>query len=165
MDLPILFSPSEHSSLIPSLVTIHKDCITIDGTMATFMPPLSDSKMTAWWQQQADQVAAEKRLIVVQFCAFEQTGEKELAGVVMLDMPASETGPFRGTVEKLLVSPRHRRKGIARQLMARLEEEAKKVGRTVLVRGHYCCMHFVFFCCSCSIREGCCEVIAKMRGL
>lgn len=61
------------------------------------------------------------------------TGKLELAGYVMLGMPVTETGPFRGKVEKLLVAPEHRRKGIANGLMAKLEEVARAEKRTLLV--------------------------------
>jgi len=61
------------------------------------------------------------------------TGEEELAGYVMLGMPVTETGPFRGSVEKLMVSPKYRQKGIAGRLMAKLEEVARAEGRTLLV--------------------------------
>lgn len=56
-----------------------------------------------------------------------------LMGVVTLSMPYSETGSFRGWVEKLLVSPKFRRRGAARALMGALEEEALRRGRTLLV--------------------------------
>jgi GNAT superfamily N-acetyltransferase len=61
------------------------------------------------------------------------TGEKEVVGLVALAMPISETGPFRGYVEKLIVVHEHRRKGIAKALMLKMEEAALKEGRTLLV--------------------------------
>lgn len=54
-------------------------------------------------------------------------------GYVCLMMPASETGPFRGEVNKLMVSPRHRRKGVARRVMEKLEEVGRERGRTLLI--------------------------------
>lgn len=56
-----------------------------------------------------------------------------LMGVVTLYTPYSETGAFRGWVEKLLVSPKFRRRGGARALMGALEEEALRRGKTLLV--------------------------------
>lgn len=53
----------------------------------------------------------------------------EVAGVVSLSMPPSETGPMRGLVEKLFTSPMHRRKGVARTIMGELERVAKTEGR------------------------------------
>ena len=52
----------------------------------------------------------------------------------MLSMSSSETGPFRGVVEKLLVHKGFRNRGGARTLMSALETEATKRGRTILVR-------------------------------
>lgn len=52
----------------------------------------------------------------------------------MLSKPYWETGPFRGYVEKLLVSPLCRRVGVARALMLKVEEVAREKGRTLLVR-------------------------------
>ena len=53
----------------------------------------------------------------------------EVSGVVSLTTPFSQTGPFRGQVEKLFVSPLHRRKGIARRIMTKLEAVALEHGR------------------------------------
>ena len=51
----------------------------------------------------------------------------------MLSMPSSETGPFRGVVEKLLIHKNFRNRGGARALINALEAEAVKQGRTTLV--------------------------------
>lgn len=48
----------------------------------------------------------------------------EVAGVVSLWKPETETGPFRCEVQKLFTSPNHRRKGIAKANMRKLEEVA-----------------------------------------
>ncbi len=72
-------------------------------------------------------------------------GEEELAGYVMLGMPFGQTEPFRGIVEKLLVPPEHRNKGIAKKLMGKLQQVTRKEGRLSLVgcepesskRGHW----------------------------
>ena len=63
----------------------------------------------------------------------ETEAEAEVAGYVCLMMPATETGPFRGEVNKLMVSPDHRRKGVARRVMGLLEEVARERGRELLV--------------------------------
>lgn len=59
--------------------------------------------------------------------------EGELMGYVCLMMPITETGPFRGEVNKLMVSPNHRRKGVARRVMEKLEDVGRERGRTLLV--------------------------------
>lgn len=52
-----------------------------------------------------------------------------LTGTVSLALPSSETGPFRGLIGNLFVSPAHRRQGIARRLLASIEDHAFKHGR------------------------------------
>lgn len=133
MDKPIVFNPALHSHLIPSFVSVHMSCITkAPYAIATFKPPLDASRMQTWWEDRVQEVVAGKRDIFLQMGSNPATGEEELAGLVSLSIPFSETGPFRGDVEKLLVSPEHRRKGIAKALMAKLEEAARAKGRTLL---------------------------------
>ncbi|CZT03731.1 uncharacterized protein RAG0_10400 [Rhynchosporium agropyri] len=98
----------------------------------TFIPPLSIPRMEAWWTARAAEVTAGTRHIIMQMAKDSKTGIEEVAGYVMLDMPQSETVPFRGGVEKLLVSPRWRQKGIARRVMEMLEEVALSENRGLL---------------------------------
>ncbi|KAG4440156.1 hypothetical protein IFR05_004365 [Cadophora sp. M221] len=136
MDAPILYDPNKHLHLISSLASLHAECITSPPyTIATFLPPLSIPRMEAWWTARAAEVAAGSRHIIMQLASDPKTGNEEVAGYVMLDMPESETGPFRGGVEKLLVSPRWREKGIARRVMRKLEEIARREGRGLLMLG------------------------------
>ncbi|KAI4284533.1 MAG: hypothetical protein L6R38_001356 [Xanthoria sp. 2 TBL-2021] len=58
---------------------------------------------------------------------------RDVTGVVMLWKPEAETGPFRAMVEKLLVSPDWRRKGVGRALMKDLEDVALEKGKTLLM--------------------------------
>lgn len=53
----------------------------------------------------------------------------EVAGLVSLATPFSQTGPFRALVEKLFTSPFHRKKGVARAVMKKLEDVAWDLGR------------------------------------
>lgn len=61
------------------------------------------------------------------------SGEKEVAGLVTLEMPFAQTGPFRAVVQKLLVLPEYRQMGIAKRMMLKLEEVARREGRALLV--------------------------------
>lgn len=109
MDTPVLFDPlsPEHLSLIPSFADIHIACIETDNTIATFLPPLRRDAIEEWWHCRVSEVAAEQRVIVMMLA--NNAGEvREVAGYVMLGKPVTETGPFRGSVEKLLVSPKFR---------------------------------------------------------
>ncbi|RDW92089.1 hypothetical protein BP5796_01483 [Coleophoma crateriformis] len=133
MESPIIYSSSEHVSLIPEIVALHQACITQPPcVIATFLPPFKAGGMEAWWEQRVYEQEQGYRKIILQMAVNEKTGKMDVAGYCMLGMPVSQTGPFRGIVEKLLVSPEHRRKGIARRLMERLEVVAKEEGRTLL---------------------------------
>ncbi|KAF6813721.1 Acetyltransferase [Colletotrichum musicola] len=133
---PYIFSPTDHSHLIPYLAAIHASCISQDRTLATFLPPLSHEKLLGWWKERIAEVTAGTRMMLILLDESEP-GTKpkgtELMGVVMLRMPYSETGPFRGFVEKLLVSPKFRGRGGARMLMSALEGESIRRGRTLLM--------------------------------
>ncbi|KAI4788511.1 acyl-CoA N-acyltransferase [Aureobasidium sp. EXF-8845] len=140
MELPpvIIFEPGRHEYLIPTFAFIHEDCIETDFTLATFQPPFQhqnpevpDPRVLEYWSNNAARVAEDTKVIFMQM-AVSESGHEELAGYVVLASQASETGPFRGSVEKLLVSPRYRRRGIARLLMSKLEEVARVRGTTLL---------------------------------
>lgn len=104
--------------------------------IGTFLPPLNHEKLLAWWKERIAEVNAGTRVIILLLLE-SQPGSRakgpELMGVVMLGMPKTETGPFRGYVEKLLISPKYRRQGGARALMLALETEAMKRGKTLLM--------------------------------
>lgn len=136
---PTVFDLDLHGHLIPYLAAMHASCITQDRTMATFLPPLSHEKLLSWWKERIAEVKDKKRLIMILLGRVDLTpGSRvkghDVMGVVMMAMPNTETGPFRGHVEKLLIHSSFRRRGGARTLMKALEEQALRLGKTMLVR-------------------------------
>ena len=131
---PRLFSPENDQHLFVEFAQIHADCITHDHQLASFLPPLNHNRMVDYWTRHAERVEQGEVAIIVQFAADEDgKAEVEVAGYVCLLMPETETGPFRGIVEKLMVSPRHRRKGVARRVVEKLEAVAREKRRELLV--------------------------------
>ena len=133
----LAFNPKQHSHLTPYLAALHASCITHDRTCATFLPPLSHEKLLAWWKERIAEVNEGSRriwILVSESEAGRPPKGPEVMGVVMLETPFSETSPFRGLVEKLLVHRSFRGRGGARALMTTLETEAAAAGRTLLVR-------------------------------
>ena len=147
---------TSHPSIIPSIARLHANCILIDGTLATFIPPLNPTILTTWWEARYAETLQSQRIIIVIMTLNSESSDTQppipppppitsdrainglpshVAGVVMLATPFSETGPFRGTVEKLLISPSHRRLGLARLLMGKLEAVAIEHGKTILTLG------------------------------
>ena len=105
--------------------------------MATFLPPLNQDKLLTFWKDCIAEANNGTRLIMI-LLDESDPGSKpkgtELVGVATFVMPPSETGPFRGFIEKLFISTKARRKGYGRRLMAALEMEAVGRGKTLLVR-------------------------------
>lgn len=161
----IILDPSNpsHKTLFPTaLADVHIACISTDKTIATFLPPLSRSKIAKWYEDRFREVESGSRVMVMEWLPSsfasapdstptiegkEEEQEvvtwegRELAGSVMLATRrgpdgelTTQTGPFRGDVLNLLVSPRFRRRGVARRIMERLEVEARRVGVGLLVR-------------------------------
>ncbi|VUC23077.1 unnamed protein product [Clonostachys rosea] len=148
----ILFTPGQHTPLIPYLAAIHASCITHDRTIASFIPPLSHEKLLAYWKDRIAEVSAGTRLLLLLVRADDDSDPAttsnglldhhhhhpaipkgtNLMGIVMLDMPPSETSSFRAVVEKLLIHPSYRGRGGATALVNALEGEAVKRGRTML---------------------------------
>ena len=143
--------------IIKSVVLIHAACILNDHTIATFIPPLSHSEMNRHWQNLVQQIESQKRLILICISrvksrssernveslfeghawpvlpSHDNEDDLEISGVISLSSPESQTGPFRGLVQKLFVSPFHRRKHIATNLLAELEKQALAMGRWSLM--------------------------------
>ena len=135
----ILFSPQAHANLIPYLAALHASCITHDNQALTFLPPLSHEKLLSWWKDRIAEASSDTRLIWILVkddaprpSEQAQVAGPDLVGVVMLSTPFSETGPFRASVEKLLVHVNWRRRGGAKKLLQVLEAGARERGRTLL---------------------------------
>ncbi|OAA32294.1 Acyl-CoA N-acyltransferase [Moelleriella libera RCEF 2490] len=130
------FDPQLHSHLTPYLAAIQASCITHDRTIATFLPPLSHEKLLSWWKERIAEVSDGTRhiwILVAGIDVAESPKGPDVMGVVMLATPYSETGSFRGYVEKLLVHKKFRGKGGARALIKALEMEAAAMGRSILL--------------------------------
>jgi GNAT superfamily N-acetyltransferase len=137
--------------ILAGIARVHASCILIDGTLATFLPPLSPDVLTKWWTERWEEAQRNERFIIIVLSdlsdphidlSLTSTSDPAInalpttiVGVVSLAIPFSQTGPFRGTVEKLLVSPSYRRLGLSRKLMAKLEEVALDRGKTILTLG------------------------------
>jgi hypothetical protein len=48
-----------HAHYLSSVATLHADCIIHDSTVASFMPPLSHTKILDWWIKLTEQTVGE----------------------------------------------------------------------------------------------------------
>ncbi len=96
------------------------------GASVSFLAPLARDAALAFWRRAAAAVAAGRRILVVAWA------DGALAGVVSLDCDTPPNQPHRAEVQKLLVHPAARGRGVARALMQAAEAAAKAVERTLL---------------------------------
>lgn len=101
---------------------------TVDaGGGIGFLAPLDAARAAAYWEGVAREVDEGRRVLLAA-----RDGDA-LVGAVQLEPARRETGPHRAEVQKLMVHPRERGRGVARALMARVEAEALALGRTLLL--------------------------------
>ena len=126
-DAPIvLLSPEEVRASLQSLGELLLACVE-DGAGIGFILPLTVDKAVAFWESRLPGLEAGETFLMVA-----RDGE-EIAGVVMLALAPQDNGRHRAEVAKLMVHPNHRRKGLARKLMAAIDGLALSLERWLLV--------------------------------
>ncbi|PZW38531.1 acetyltransferase (GNAT) family protein [Humitalea rosea] len=97
-----------------------------DGASVSFLPPLAVETARAFWRRIAGDVAAGTRLLLAAWL------DGALVGTVQVNCGTPQNQPHRADLEKLLVDPAARRRGVGRALVARAEQAARGVGRRLL---------------------------------
>jgi hypothetical protein len=101
--------------------------VTALGASVGFMHPLAFEKAAAYWRNALADAAAGRRLVLG-----ERAGGRIIGTVsVVLAMPENQR--HRAEIQKLQVAQSHRRRGIARRLMAEAESRAARAGKSLLV--------------------------------
>jgi GNAT superfamily N-acetyltransferase len=102
-------------------------CACVDaGASVSYLAPLALAEARLFWRHMGREVAAGTRVLLAAW------DDATLVGTVMLEFASSPNQPHRAEVQKLLVRPSTRRRGVARALMARAEIEAARAGKTLL---------------------------------
>ncbi len=97
-----------------------------DGASVSFMASLTLDEARAFWRARAKEVAIGTRILLGAYA------DGALMGTVTLDCAMPPNQPHHAAVQKLLVHPDGRRRGLARALMRRAEQAAREAGRTML---------------------------------
>jgi len=97
--------------------------VVADGASIGFLPPLSEAEAERYWSG----VGGEDVAVWVA----RQGGD--VVGTVQLHLCMKPNGMHRAEIAKLMVSPRARRRGVARRLMEAAEARARAEGRSLLV--------------------------------
>ncbi|PXW14983.1 GNAT family N-acetyltransferase [Paraburkholderia caballeronis] len=118
---------NEAAACVDALADVLIDCVE-GGASVSFMLPLSRERARSFWRGVADGVERGERILLV---AEEPDGT--IVGTVQLIVAQPENQPHRADVAKMLVHRRARRRGIAQQLMAAVDDIARDAGKSVLV--------------------------------
>ena len=117
----------ETTACVPALADLLTDGVE-GGASVSFMWPLPLDKAQAFWRGVAEGVARNDRVLLV---AEDNSGQ--LVGTVQLILAMPDNQPHRADVAKMLVRRSARRRGIAQQLMAALDDAARAHGKHTLV--------------------------------
>lgn len=114
------------SAGLAQLADVLVDCVE-GGASVSFMWPLTQDRAREFWRRVAEDVAADRRLLLVAEDALGICGTVQLA----LDLP--ENQPHRADLAKMLVHRRARNRGVGASLLREAEASALAHGRTLLV--------------------------------
>ena len=111
---------------LDALAAVLADCVA-GGASVSYMAPFTEADARAAFAAWADEVGRRQRLVLAAFL------DGELVGTVQVVDAGPPNQPHRADVAKLLVHRSARRRGVARLLMERAEQEARSEGKTLLV--------------------------------
>jgi GNAT superfamily N-acetyltransferase len=98
------------------------------GAAVGFMAPLSRERAAGFWSGVFAAAERGERVVLVA-----EGANGTIVGTVQLVLALPDNQPHRGDVAKMQVSPEAQKRGIGRALLAAIEDEARRAGRSVLV--------------------------------
>lgn len=120
-------SGDDVAALLPGLTALLVATVA-DGASIGFHAPLAEAEAERYWRGVQAGVREGGRVLVG---AFDAAGT--LLGAGQLALESRPNGRHRAEVQKLVVAPAARRRGVARSIMQALERAALADGRTLLV--------------------------------
>jgi GNAT superfamily N-acetyltransferase len=118
-------TPEQASAKRGGLVDLLVESVE-SGASVNFVWPMTRAKAETWWEGALASHARGERVI------FTAEAEGRLEGTVQLILAPQENQAFRADLAKLLVHRHARRQGLGTALMRAAEEEASRIGRTLL---------------------------------
>ena len=108
------------------LADVLADCVA-GGASVSFMAPFPSAQALAFFRKVEGSVAKGDTVLLA------ASLEGKIVGTVQLGLDTPPNQPHRAEIKKMLVHRRARGHGIGTALMARAEEEARRLGRWLLV--------------------------------
>ena len=121
----MLLDPAGAQARREALIDLLVDSVE-SGSSVNFVWPMTRAKAEHWWDGALAAQARGERLIFV------AEAEGRVDGTVQLILAQQENQGFRADLAKMLVHSRARRQGLGTALMRAAEEEARRIGRTLL---------------------------------
>ena len=118
---------AEVSACIEPLADVLIDCVEGCASVS-FMLPLPREKALSFWRSVAEGVVRGERVLLVA-----EDAEGRVVGTVQMIMSLPDNQPHRADIAKMLVHRSARRRGVAQQLMAAIDDAAREEGKSVLV--------------------------------
>ena len=126
-DIRIEFLPaSALPHAVVELAVLLQSCVH-HGASIGFLAPLLPADAAAYWLDLTSQMESSARLVLV------ARSHDRIVGSAQLAFESRPNGRHRAEVCKVMVSPDHRRRGIAARLMRELERHARERGIRLLV--------------------------------
>ena len=124
-DISVLSAPIS-DAVLEQLASVLVDCVE-GGASVSFMAPFTQEQGLAFFRKVANSVVTGDTVLL----AAKLDGK--VIGTVQLGLDTPLNQPHRADVKKMLVHRSARGRGVGADLMARVEEEARKLGRWLLV--------------------------------
>ncbi|MEA2838215.1 MAG: hypothetical protein QOD89_2765 [Bradyrhizobium sp.] len=124
-EISVLEAPVADTAL-DQLADVLVDCVE-GGASVNFMSPFSHAEALAFFRKVAASVASGATVLLAARLA------GRIVGTVQLGLDTPPNQPHRADVKKTLVHRSARGRGIGAALMARVEQEARRNGRWLLV--------------------------------
>ncbi len=115
------------SSDAAELAALLTECVA-RGASIGFLAPLSPAEANAYWAKISGDLPGGYRVLLVA----REHADGPILGTAQLAVESRANGRHRGEVQKVMVSPRVRRRGIAAQLMQEIEAAARRRRLTLL---------------------------------
>jgi GNAT superfamily N-acetyltransferase len=125
VEISVLTTPISDAAL-EQLASVLVDCVA-GGASVSFMAPFSQDEALAFFRKVAGSVASGDTVLL----AAKLDGR--IIGTVQLGLDTPPNQPHRADIKKMLVHRGARGHGVGAALLARGEEEARRLGRWLLV--------------------------------